>query len=189
VPCVPGTAFGDGSGHHARMSDRSPGHGRYAHPEREQRWIVSAAPTDLTPVASIVDRYIVGTRLRLRRSESEATLTYKLGQKVRDDPGNPEMVRLTNIYLSEDEYSALLLLPAAELHKTRSRTVWTDRVVAIDRFHGRLDGLMLGEVELSPTDSLLPIPPWAAEDVTNDDRFSGGALAFAADAAIEALLR
>jgi CYTH domain-containing protein len=171
------------------MSDRSPGQGRYAHPEREQRWIVSSVPTDLMPVASMFDRYILGTRLRLRRSESAAGVTYKLGQKARDDPGSPEMVRLTNIYTSKDEYNALPVLPAAELHKTRLRTRWADRVVAVDRFHGRLGGLMLGEVELSPNDSLLPMPPWAAQDVTDDDRFSGGALAFATDAAIEALLR
>jgi len=114
--------------------------------------------------------------------------TYKLGQKVRDDPGSPEIVRLTNIYLAEEEYSALLLLPAAELRKTRSQTFWADRAVAIDRFHGRLDGLMLSEVELLPEDPLLPMPPWAAEDVTNNDRFSGGALAVATDEAIEALL-
>jgi CYTH domain-containing protein len=171
------------------MSDRQPGRGRYAHPEREQRWILAGVPTDVMQVASIVDRYILGTRLRLRRSESAAGVTYKLGQKVRDDPGSPEMVRLTNIYLAEDEYSALLVLPAAELHKTRSQTRWADRTVAIDRFHGRLDGLVLSEAELSPADPLLPMPPWAVEDVTNDDRFSGGSLAFATDEAIDALLR
>src|SRR3954451_23676661 len=171
------------------MSDRQPGQGRYAHLEREQRWIVSDAPADVTPVAAIIDHYILGTRLRLRRSENTAGVTYKLGQKVRAAPASPEMVRLTNISLAEDEYRALLVLPAAELNKTRSRTWWRDRAVALDRFHGRLDGLVLGEVELSPDDPLLPMPPWAAEDVTDDDRFSGGALAFATDEAIEALLR
>jgi hypothetical protein len=102
---------------------------------------------------------------------------------------NPATVRLTNVYLSEDEYDALLVLPAAELHKSRSRTEWAGKTVAIDRFQGRLDGLLLAEVELSPAESFLPAPPWATEDVTNDDRFSGGALAFATDEAITELLQ
>jgi hypothetical protein len=171
------------------MAERQPGQGRYAHPEREQRWIAKSVPPGATLVASIVDRYIIGTRLRLRRAEGPLGVVYKLGQKVRDDPGDPATVRLTNVYLSEDEYDALLVLPAAELHKSRSRTEWAGRTVAIDRFQGRLDGLLLAEVELSPAESFLPAPPWATEDVTNDDRFSGGALAFATDEAITELLQ
>ena len=170
------------------MQDRQPGLGRYAHPEREQRWIVRSVPIGSTPVASIVDRYIVGTRLRLRRSEDAGGTTYKLGQKVREDPTSPEIVRLTNMYLSDDEYNALLVLPAAVLHKTRSRAHWADRSLAVDRFHGRHDGLVLSEVELAPNEPFLPAPPWAHGDVTHDDKFSGGALAFATDDDINALL-
>jgi hypothetical protein len=171
------------------MAERQPGQGRYAHPEREQRWIAKSVPPGATLVASIVDRYIIGTRLRLRRAEGPMGVVYKLGQKVRNDPGDPATVRLTNMYLSEDEYDALLVLPAAELHKARVRTEWAGRTVAIDRFKGRLDGLLLAEAELSPAESFLPAPPWATEDVTNDDRFSGGALAFATDEAITEFLQ
>ncbi len=110
------------------MAERQPGQGRYAHPEREQRWIAKSVPPGATLVASMVDRYIIGTRLRLRRAEGPLGVVYKLGQKVRDDPGDPETVRLTNMYLSEDEYNALLVLPAAELHKARSRTEWAGRL-------------------------------------------------------------
>jgi hypothetical protein len=171
------------------MAERQPGQGRYARPEREQRWVAKSVPAGATLVSSILDRYLIGTRLRLRRTEGPLGVVYRLGQKVRDHPGDPETVRLTNMYLSEDEYDALLVLPAAELHKTRSRTEWAGRTVAIDRFQGRLDGLLLAEAELSPAESFLPAPPWATEDVTNDDRFSGGALAFATDEDITELLQ
>lgn len=170
------------------MAERFPGKGRYAQVEREQRWVVASVPEDARFVASIVDRYIHGSRLRLRLSEGDGGATYKLGQKVRDDPADPETVRLTNIYLSSDEYEVFAALPAAELRKTRSRVTWADRPVAIDRFHARLDGLTLAEVELEPEEPHLPAPPWTARDVTSDDRFSGGRLAFASDEEIKTLL-
>jgi CYTH domain-containing protein len=170
------------------MAQRVPGKGRYAHVEREQRWIVADAPHDARFVASIVDRYIHGTRLRLRLAEEADGATYKLGQKVRDDPADPETVRLTNIYLSVAEYEVFAALPAAELRKTRSHVIWADHTVAIDRFHDRLDGIVLAEAELGAEEPYLPAPPWTTGDVTNDDRFSGGALAFATDEQIGSLL-
>jgi len=44
---------------------RNPGEGRYAHFEREQRWILRGRPDELDQPVSIVDLYIRGTRLRL----------------------------------------------------------------------------------------------------------------------------
>jgi len=162
---------------------------RYAHIEREQRWLADRVPPDAHPVASIVDRYIHGTRLRLRQSKNEDGVVYKLGQKVRNDPADPEIVNVTNLYLSVDEYGLLLRLPAAELRKTRSHVPWTGRTIAIDRFLGRHDGLIIAEVELAPHEPVLSRPPWAIRDVTHDDRFSGGALAFALQTAISELVR
>ena len=168
---------------------RRPGQGRYAHVEREQRWIAASVPADAVRTASILDRYIVGTRLRLRRVATPGETLLKLGQKVRIDVQDPEVVKLTNVYLSEQEYEVLAALPAAELSKTRWEIPWQGRTVAIDQFHGRLDGLVLAEVELSPDDVHLELPAFATRDVTNDDRFSGGALASATDASIAELLR
>lgn len=168
---------------------RHPGQGRYAHVEREQRWIAAGVPADAVRTASIVDRYVVGTRLRLRRVETPGETVLKLGQKVRIDAQDPEVVKLTNVYLSPEEYEVLAALPAAELSKTRWQTSWQGTSVAIDQFHGRLDGLVLAEVELSPDAVHLELPAFATRDVTHDDRFSGGALAFAADDSIAGLLR
>jgi CYTH domain-containing protein len=128
--------------------------------------------------------------LRLRRTENaRGVVVYKLGQKVRLEPGNPETVRLTNMYLSAEEYEALLALPAAEVQKERWTSTWAERQIAVDRFFGRLDGLVLAEVELEPSEAYAPSPPYATRDVTQDDRFSGGALAFASDIEIDLLLK
>jgi hypothetical protein len=167
---------------------RVPGEGRYAHLEREQRWVARGVPPNARRAASILDRYITGTRLRLRRSESGSEVVYKLGQKVRSDPADPGVLKLTNLYLSAEEYAVLAPLPAAESHKARWHAAWEGRTVAIDEFHGRLEGLVLAEVELGADEPLLAPPPYTVRDVTHEDRFSGGALAFASDAAVAALL-
>lgn len=65
---------------------------------------------------------------------------------------------------------------------------WEGKTVAVDQFHGRLDGLVLAEVELTPGDPRLGRPQFAVRDVTNDDRFSGGALALAPDESVARLL-
>lgn len=101
------------------MIHRTAGEGRYAQVEREQRWVLSTRPHDLVDPVSIVDLCIQGTRLRLRRMEKDAEMVYKLGQKVRPESGKPEVVKLTNMYLSAPEYGVLASLDGMEIRKTR----------------------------------------------------------------------
>jgi len=53
---------------------------------------------------------------------------FKLGQKVRLDVNDPETVKLTNVYLSDEEFAVLASLPAAELCKTRWWVAWAGRL-------------------------------------------------------------
>ncbi len=78
------------------MADRTPGEGKYAQVEREQRWLVLAVPGDAERVASIHDRYIHGTSLRLRQTETGNGTTYKFCQKIRRDPTDPMTVKITH---------------------------------------------------------------------------------------------
>lgn len=100
------------------MWQREPGHGRYAHPERERRFLLSTPPVELDDPRHIVDRYIEGTRLRLRQITGDGPAGYKLGQKVRVNEHDPSIVMLTNIYMTIEEYERLVTLPAAEIRKT-----------------------------------------------------------------------
>jgi CYTH domain-containing protein len=174
---------------------RTPGEGRYAQVEREQRWVLPRLPDNLTAPASIVDRYLSGTRLRLRSVTAGGAATYKLGQKVRPKPDSPGAVKLTNIYLSAQECQVLRGLPGWELRKTRWRSGYAAGRLVIDEYGDSLAGLVLAELELRldelPVELELP-----AVDVSADDRFSGGHLAglCAADAAalladVDAMLR
>ena len=141
---------------------------RYAHPEREQRWQLDSVPAETTEARDIYDRYIIGTRLRLRHAGD----VYKLGQKI---PVRDDTVSLTNIYLSREEYDVFAALPARDLRKRRSFVEWHDHRVAVDEFLDR--DLVLAEVELTPYEPYLPLPPWAVKDVTGDIAYTGGALA------------
>ncbi|HEY7947021.1 MAG TPA: hypothetical protein VID75_05055 [Acidimicrobiales bacterium] len=170
------------------MIQRVAGAGRYAQPEREQRWLLSRLPHDLRRPVTIVDHYISGTRLRLRRMQSGADIVYKLAQKVRPHEDSPALVQLTNIYLSDDEYAILSTLGGHQIHKTRWLWADGDRDLAVDEFGGSLTGLLLAEIELQPDERRRPGPPFALAEVTDDDRFSGGRLATTTGPELQAVL-
>lgn len=157
---------------------RQPGQGKYAKPERERRFLLTSVPPEADSPRLIEDRYLDGTRLRLRRVGT----TYKFCQKVRPDEADPSIVAITNIYLSQAEYEVLLGLPAAVLCKTRRQWQVGPFTFAVDEFHGPLTGLLLAEIELDDLNTALPVQdsPFGPE-VTHDDRFSGGYLATATE--------
>lgn len=163
------------------------GSSRYARTERERRFLLPGVP-DLPAglaVRHLEDRYLDGTRLRVRAVREDGASgappvppLFKLGQKVRPDPGRPSTVAHTSLYLDRAEYDLLRLLPGRDLAKTRTVLAWAGLAVAVDVFTGRLAGLVLAEVDLGDT-GVMPGPPplpWLAE-VTADERFTGGALA------------
>lgn len=146
---------------------------KYARRERERRFLF-AVPPDGAAVrtAEIVDRYLLGTRIRLRRETTGRRATYKLTQKVPAPDGAPGLI--TTMYLDADEYAALARLPAASLHKTRLSIP----PLGVDLFEGALDGLILGEVEFDDDESMarFAVPRDAVGEVTLDQRLTGGRL-------------
>jgi CYTH domain-containing protein len=145
--------------------------------ERETRWLLRRVPDGVTDPVEILDKYLSGSTLRLRRVQSGSTIVYKLGQKVRHDPTNPSINQMTNMYLSQSEFELLGQVEGAALTKTRWHWDVGDIVFSVDQFGQRLEGLVVAETEL-PMDGLGPAPlPLTIADVTEDDRFSGGRLA------------
>jgi CYTH domain-containing protein len=164
---------------------------KYAHPERERRFLLAGVPGEATDQREIVDHYVIGSRMRLRSVTSATDGTvYKLGHKVRPDPDDPGFVMHTSFYLSHEEYDLLAALPAHELRKTRFRVDRPDGAMSVDAFHGVLEGLVLAEVDLAlpgaPEGSFEP-PAFCVTEVSDDERFTGGRLA-GADAAAARLL-
>jgi CYTH domain-containing protein len=157
--------------------ERTPGRGRYAATEREQRWLLHRLPDGVVDRAEIFDTYLEDSTLRLRRVQAGSTVVYKFGQKVRHDAGRPSLVQMTNMYLTEPEFELLRQLGGAELHKTRWRWTVDGSELSVDVFGGPLAGLVLAETELAIDADGLSRPPHAVAEVTRDERFSGGHLA------------
>jgi CYTH domain-containing protein len=140
---------------------------RYAKLEDERRFLVAEVPPGAVTPRLIEDRYLSGTRLRLRRVSDGDRTVCKLGQKVRDD-ARPTAVWHTTLYLDSSEFERLSRLGAATLTKRRWSLL---RGGSADEFLGALEGLVLVEGE-RPFD-----PPTNAVEVTDDERYRGGALA------------
>ena len=152
--------------------------GKYAKVERERRFLLAGPPLTaaFTACCRITDRYLPGTRLRLRRVDylDSGACEFKFTQKV--PAGRPGFVQglITNTYLSAAEYDLLGSLPAGVLSKTRLSVP----PLSIDVFDPPLRGLVMADVEFSTDEAAqsFPLPPAAIAEVTDDARFTGGSL-------------
>jgi CYTH domain-containing protein len=151
--------------------------GKYARVERERRFLLAEppAPAAVTNTRTITDRYLTGTRLRLRRADlPDGGCELKLTQKVPVAQPGAVQGLITNTYLSPTEYDLLAQLPAAMLTKTR----FSVPPLGIDVFDGHLQGLILAEAEFTTDEEaqrFLP-PADCVAEVTEDIRFTGGRL-------------
>lgn len=125
------------------------------------------------------DRYLDGTRLRLRRETDPqgAVRVWKIARKYGATALGVEP--MTNLYLTPEEHALLASLPGATLVKRR-HPVWEGPVrYVVDVFEEPLGGHMIAEVELVHPDALwaLQPPSWCGDEITGDAAFSGAALA------------
>jgi hypothetical protein len=159
--------------------------GTYARVERERRFLLAAAPERLPgPARRITDRYLTGTRMRLRRIElpgaaPESKLTQKIPARPRTaGTGNGAGAvqgLITNTYLSPAEYEVFAVLPARVLCKSR----FSLPPLGVDVFEPPLHGLVLAEAEFDSAEAAeeFAVPDLAVAEVTRDPRFTGGRLA------------
>ena len=148
------------------------------HREIERKFLVRKLPENLAsyPSAEISQGYLVsmddGLQVRLRKKREQYSLTYKRGL------GNVREER--EVKLTADQFATLW--PATDgkrLTKTRYEIACGDRVVEIDLYGGRHEGLVVAEVEFDDEQSALDFKPpdWLGEDVTGDPRYSNQLLA------------
>ncbi|MDQ2892781.1 MAG: hypothetical protein M3R64_06790 [Pseudomonadota bacterium] len=166
---------------------------KYSHVERERRFLVDPLlRPDLTdaPHLLIEDRYIDGSRMRLRRMTDSGTgrVVLKLSKKydVADVLARP----MVTAYLEEAEYALFAALPAHPLTKRRYPVETLSGMFGIDLFEGPLAGLELAEIEFTdPAVGIaIPAPEWTVREISHDPKFQGGALALFDHAATRALL-
>lgn len=148
---------------------------KYAVVERERRYLLASLPSGLDSTRDIVDRYVTGTRFRLREvREADGAAVYKLGHKVRLSAG-PQEIACTNLYLDEEEWSVLAALPARSLRKRRHLVTRDGWHVAVDEHE---DGALLAEIDDADSPSVR-VPEWldVIRDVSDDESWTGAALA------------
>jgi CYTH domain-containing protein len=156
---------------------------KYACIEWERRWLVDKAsrpPLGRHAMTLIEDRYIDGSRLRLRRmSQPElGQVKWKLTKKY--ECADPSARPIVTSYLTEREYEVLRALPARELTKRRYRVPFGGRYCSVDLFEGPLHGLETVECEAEDHTALAALvpPAWAAGEITHVARFQCGSLAY-----------
>ena len=148
---------------------------KYAVVERERRFLLARLPAGATDPVRIVDRYVEGTRLRLREMhQPDGTVVRKLGHKVRLGAG-PAEVACTSLYLDDAEWALLTALPARVLRKTRYRMDRDGLVVAVDEHE---DGTLVAEIDDGETPSDV-VPDWldVVRDVSAEEAWTGASLA------------
>lgn len=155
-------------------------HPKYAHLEIERRWLVDAGAASglaLEDPIEISDRYISGTRMRLRRMQRGDDVVFKLTRKYECD--DPIARPIVTAYLDPAEYEVLTALPALSLVKTRHKVRHDGRDFSLDCFGGPLQGLWLSEIEFVDVEPFraMPDPPWAVRDVTDEIQYQGATLA------------
>jgi len=153
---------------------------RYSKTEIERRWLVPAkSEFDKTSSREreIEDRYVLGTRLRLRKViESGHAPIYKLGKKYEPEVEGTHQVVST--YLSESEYNVLAHLPA-RLARKRRLSVYGG---SLDVYEYPNTGLQVFEVEFATSQEAAAYAPplGVGREITNNPEHTGHALAGAA---------
>ena len=163
-----------------RGHDTEAGEPKYARFELERRWLVDSAVRPSLhdqPFTLIEDRYIDGTRLRLRRMTRGERTVLKLTKKYETE--RPEARPIVTAYQTEAERAVLAALPAALMRKRRFHFAIDGHDWSLDLFEGGLAGLELVEAEAADEAALAALvpPPWATKEVTHDARYQCGSLA------------
>jgi adenylate cyclase len=147
-------------------------------PEIERKFEVTDLPDELLerPAAAIRQGYLsvepVEVRIRSYDSEQHELTAKSLGGLDRAE---------VNVALTPAQFEELWPLVQREIEKTRRRIELDDRVVEVDVYGGKLDGLVVAEVEFASEEeaSAFTPPAWFGAEATDDPRYRNAALALA----------
>ena len=147
--------------------------------EIERKFLVSNIDNCLhnhTKSTSIVQGYMSfdpERTVRIRKTDTKAYLTIK-GKS--NETGNTRFEWEKEI--TEHEATQLLDLCLGQIiRKIRYVIPYNTHIFEVDVFSGKLQGLVIAEVELSKTSEQLHLPAWIGEDITGDPRYFNSDLA------------
>jgi CYTH domain-containing protein len=148
--------------------------------EIRSTFLLEGLPEPLTRASAhiqIFDKYIEGTRLRLRsiRDPQTTAWTRILQQRF---PIDVSTIKSSEIYLNEIEYAHFQTFEGTEIRKNRYFHEFDGRSFAFDVYLGKLWGLNMARVEFetrAEQEEFLP-PPFVVFEVTNNPFFLGETL-------------
>jgi adenylate cyclase len=147
-------------------------------PEIERKFLVRELPSEVRDARrdEIEQGYLVvgpvEVRVR-RRSGAPSELTVKSG-------GGLRRVEV-NLALTPEQFDELWPVVECSLQKQRTDVPVGRWTVEVDVYRGKLEGLVVAEVEFGSEDearAFVP-PPWFGPELTGDARFRNSALAIA----------
>ena len=166
---------GSGSGTHATIRE-----GKYARIERERRFLMAGPPppSAVTGSRRIADRYLLGTRLRLRRADycDSGACEFEFTQKVAADAPGFVQGLITSTYLSQAEYDCSPHSRPPCCPNTRIS------VSPLEPFMSSISlctAWSMADVEFSTdqeAQSFTSSPPVVVAQITIHRRFTGGSL-------------
>ena len=151
--------------------------------EIEKKWLIDKdnIPFELSAVQHVVEieqTYLsFSPEMRVRRYNSGESFEFTVKSNLRNDGLARDE---TNIAITEDEYNDLIKKKEGNtIHKTRYQFLYEGQIIAIDIFHGDLDGLAYMEIEFPDFSAAekYQTPDWVIADVTADIRYKNGHLA------------
>ena len=103
--------------------------------------------------------------VRIRAKADKAFLTIKIGK---DALSRDEFEYQIPV---QDALSMMEILQLKVLSKTRYEIIYDHQLWEVDVFEGKLDGLIIAEIELKAEDESFIIPPWVGTEVTDDSSY------------------
>jgi CYTH domain-containing protein len=117
---------------------------------------------------SIKQAYVqneIDRTVRIRTKADKAFLTIKIGK---DALSRDEFEYQIPV---QDALSMMEILQLKALSKTRYEINFENHLWEVDVFEGKLDGLIIAEIELKAEDESFITPPWVGKEVTNDSSY------------------
>jgi adenylate cyclase len=103
--------------------------------------------------------------VRVRTKGEKAFLTVKIGNESLSRDEFEYQIPV------QDALSMMEILQLKVLSKTRYEINFENHLWEIDVFEGKLDGLIIAEIELKAEDESFITPPWVGTEVTNDSSY------------------
>lgn len=155
---------------------------KYAKTEWERRFLLKERPAQPMHAAKkkIIDKYLHGSRLRLRKTLDGNTTVYKLTKKLQLKAGHRASHWISTIYLDEGEYALFFALPGDFLEKTRYRIARRGGPpIAVDEIKIGKESLWMAEVEFNEAKTMeeYEFPFEFEREITDEEEFAGNAMA------------